>query len=96
MTKRDSSIANTTVTKGTAKGTDGVEWLRLLADTGEAARRPDGNLGRPEEPDRNHDVVPLSAAAAKQPTKRRAATAASAARSSAAKTGKFFSARRES
>ncbi len=40
MTKRDSSIANTTVTKGT----DGVEWLRFLQDPGEAARRPDGNL----------------------------------------------------
>ena len=40
MTKRDSSIANTKMTKGT----DGVEWLRLLQDTGEAARRADGNL----------------------------------------------------
>ena len=91
MTKRDASIANTTATKGT----DGVEWLRLLADTGEAARRPDGNLDRPE-PDWNQRAVSLSAVPAKQPTKRRAATAASAARSSGAKGGKFFSARRES
>ena len=92
MTKTDSSIANTTATKGT----DGVKWLRLLADTEEAARCPDGNLGWPEEPDRNQGEVSLSAAAAKQPTKRRAATAASAARSSGAKSEKFFSARRES
>ena len=92
MTKRDSSIANTTVTKGT----DGVEWLRFLQDPGEAARRPDGNLGRAEEPDRNQGAVSLSAVPAKQPTKRRAATAASAARSRGANAGKFFSARRES
>ena len=91
MTKRDPSIANTRATKGT----DGVEWLRLLPDTGEAARRPDDNLGRPE-PDWNQGAVSLSAVPAKQPTKRRAATAASAARSSGAKAGKFFSARRES
>ena len=92
MTKRDPSIASTTA----PKGTDGDEWLRLLPDTGEAARRPDGNLGRPEELDRNQGVVSLSAVPAKQPTKRRAATAASAARSRGAKAGKFFSARRES
>ena len=91
MTKRDSSIDNTTVTKGT----DGVEWLRLLPDTGEAAPRPDGNLDR-LEPGWNQSVVSLSAVPAKQPTKRRAATAASAARSRGAKAGKFFSARRES
>ncbi len=91
MTKRDSSIANTTVTKGT----DGVEWLRFLQDPGEAARRPDGNLGR-LEPNWNQGVVSLSAVPAKKPTKQQAATAASAARSRGAKAGKFFSARRES
>ncbi len=93
MTKRDSNIANTTATKGT----DGAEWLKFLQnDPGEAARRPDGNLGRAEEPDRNQGAVSLSAVPAKQPTKRRAATAASAARSRGANAGKFFSARRES
>ena len=92
MTKRDSSIANTTVTKGT----DGVEWLKFLQDDpGEAARRPDGNPGQPE-PDVNQEAVSLSAAPAKQPTKQRAATAGSAARSNGAKGEKFFSARRES
>ena len=92
MTKRDSSIATATATKGT----DGVEWLRLLADREEAARRPASNLGQPEKPRRNQGVVSLSAVPPKQPTKRRAATAASAARSSGAKSGKFFAARRES
>ena len=92
MTKRDPSIANTTVTKGT----DGVEWLKFLQDDpGEAARRPDGNPGQPE-PDWNQGADSLSAAAVKQPTKQRAATAASAARSNGAKGEKFFSARRES
>ena len=91
MTKRDSSIANTTVTKGT----DGVEWLRFLQDPGEAARRPDGNPGQPE-PDWNQGAESLSAAPAKQPTQHRAATAASAARSRGAKAGEFFSVRRES
>ena len=92
MTKRDSSITSTTVTKGT----DGAEWLKFLQDDpGEAARRPDGNVGRPE-PDWNQGAVSLSAAPAKQPTKQRAATAASAARSNGAKAEKFFSARRKS
>ncbi len=88
MTKRDSSIANTTATKGT----DGVEWLRFLQDPGEAARRPDGNLSR-LEPNWNQAVVSLSAVPAKKPTKQQAATAA---QSRGAKAGKFFSARRES
>ena len=92
MTKRNSSIANTTATKGT----DGVEWLKFLQDDpGEAARRPGGGPGQPE-PDWNQGAVSLSAAAVKQPTKQRAATAASAARSNGAKGEKFFSARRES
>ena len=91
MTKRDSSIANTTVTKGT----DGVEWLRFLQDPGEAARRADGENGG-LAPDRNQQPVSLSAAPAEQPARQQAATASSAARSRGAVAGKVFSARRKS
>ncbi len=92
MTKRDSSIANTTVTKGT----DGAEWLRFLQHTGEGSRRPDGLPGQAGEPDRNQGAVSLSAMPAEKPTKRRVATAASTAQSRGAKAGSFSSARRES
>ncbi len=81
MTKRDSNIAGSAV----SKGTEGAEWLRFLQDAGKTARRPDGNLDR-REPDWNQGLASLSPPAEPQ-AKQQAASAASAARSRGAKAG---------